>query len=103
MENVAYKYICSDGRCVIFKYINEILPNKLRVFNIKRKPYPNWDTYNIEENNLLMVYYCEEKMYLIQFVRELLQQVLLRNYLILIMRYSEKYICDYIRITESSI
>ena len=51
-KNVAFKYICSDDRSVIFKFINEILPTKLRLYNMKRKPSPNCDTCNTVENNL---------------------------------------------------
>ena len=57
-KNVGLKYLCSDDRSVIFKFIHEILPNKLRLYNIKSKPSPNCDTCNMIENNLHMVYYC---------------------------------------------
>ena len=78
-KNIAFKFICSDERCVLFKYMNEILPNRLRLYNIKRKPSPNCDSCNIEENNLHMVYYCKEIKQLLCFLRELLKEVLSRH------------------------
>ena len=83
-ENVAFKFICSDDRSIVFKYIHEILPNKLRLYNIKRSPSPNCDTCNKEENNLHMMYYCDENKILVYFLRELLQKVVLRNDLSLV-------------------
>ena len=77
-KNVAFKYICSYERCVMFKYVNEILPNKLRLFNMKRRPSPNCEACNTEENNLHMVYYCKEVKQLLCFLRELLKKVLFR-------------------------
>ena len=75
-ENVSSKFISSDDRSVLFKYMHEILPNKLRLYNIKKNLSPNCETCNIEENNLHMVYFCEDKKVLVQFLRVLLQKCL---------------------------
>ena len=72
-KNVASKLIRSDERCVLFKYLHEILPNNLRLYEIKRKPSPNCDICNLEENNLHMMYYCKNKQSLVKFLRGLLQ------------------------------
>ena len=40
-KNVAFKYISSDDRSVLFKYLHEILPNKLRLYNIKSSSTSN--------------------------------------------------------------
>ena len=78
-KNVAFKYICSDDRSVIFKFINEIIPTKLRLYNMKRKPSPNCDTCNTMENNLHLVYYCQEMKELVCFLKELIKKLLLKN------------------------
>ena len=38
--NVSSKFISSDDRSVLFKYMHEILPNKLRLYNIRKNPSP---------------------------------------------------------------
>ena len=74
--NVSSKFIISDDRSVLFKYKHEILPNRLRLYIIRKIPSPNCETCNIEENNLHMVYFCEDKKVIVKFLRALLQKCL---------------------------
>ena len=78
-KNVAFKLIKSDDRCILFKYLHEILPTKSRLYEIKRKLSPNCDICNIEESNLHMMYYCKDKQILVKYLKGLLQKCLIRN------------------------
>ena len=75
-KNLAFKCIRSDDRCILFKYLHEILPNNSRLYEIKRKPSPNCDMCNLEENNLHMMYYCKNKEFTVKYLRGLLQKCL---------------------------
>ena len=55
-KNIASKFINSDDRNILFKYLHEILPNNLRLYNIKKKTSPNCDTCNLEESNLHVLF-----------------------------------------------
>ena len=83
-ENVAFKYINSDDRCVVFKYLHEILPNKLRLYIIRRSLTLNCDICNLEENNMHMFYYCKDIKVLVQFLKVLLQKCLNTTYFSLV-------------------
>ena len=69
---------------MVFKYLHEILPNKLRLYNIKKSLTSNCDICNLEENNMHMFYYCKEIKVLVQFLKELLQKCLNRTDLSLV-------------------
>ena len=74
--NVASSVINSDNRSILFKYLHEILPNNLRLYNIRRKVSPNCDTCNMEDNNLHMFYFCNKIKVVIKYLRVLLQRIL---------------------------
>ena len=78
-ENVAFRFINSDDRSIIFKYMHEILPNKLKLYNMKKILSPNCSTCNIEENNLHMMYYCRNNTELVQYMRGLINICINRN------------------------
>ena len=59
--------------------MHEILPNKLRLYNIKMILSPNCNTCNIDENNLHMMYYCKNNTVLIQFMKGLIKKCIGRN------------------------
>ena len=75
-DNIASRVINSDNRSILFKYLHEILPNNLRLYNIRRKGSPNCDTCNMEENNVHMFYFCNKNKVMVKYLRVMLQTVL---------------------------
>ena len=71
-KNISFKVINSYDRTTIYKYIHEILPNRYRLYNIKKIPSPNCNHCDREENNMHMLYFCNEIRDLVNWFRKLL-------------------------------
>ena len=57
-KNLHFKYIPVNTREILYKYINEILPNKHRLKQIRRSVDDLCEHCNIPETNIHMLYYC---------------------------------------------